>query len=172
MFIIKLYNIIYTNIGYVYMLTALAVLSPSGVVPVCVGERLDLVCTSTGLTNNDFIDWNITVPSMKVFGSHSMSDTRLISAAGQASISPIVLNMIIFIFNLTRTVNVDNSITLKSVMSVANVTGVLNGSRVFCSEIRHPAPNSVPSMTSSIHVINYDYGKYFLFHADSVITIQ
>ena len=147
-----------------FIIVVLAVLEPSGVVPVCVGKRLDLVCTSTGLTNNDFINWNITVP-WTVSRSHTMiSDTRLISAAGQATISPVVLNMINFIFNLTRTVSDDNnSIMLKSFVSVVNVTDALNGSKIFCSEIRPPAPNNVVSMTSSIHVINYDYGKYFLF---------
>ena len=126
----------------------------------CVGERLDLVCTSTGLTSNDFINWNITVPFMTVSGSHSMiSDTKLIAAAGQATISPILLNMINFSFNLTRRVFDNNMLTLFSAVSVVNVTGILNGSMVFCSEIRTSSPITfTSSLTSTIHVIRYQNG--------------
>ena len=126
--------------------------------PVCVGEHLDYECVSTGLSRNDFIDWNVTI--IQDSGSQ-LSDTRLVSAAGQSVIRPITLNMINFNINSTTSELGNGSITLTTFMSVSSVTSLLNGTEITCSEVR-PTPagdNLIVPVREAIIYVKSDSGN-------------
>ena len=147
-----MFIIIYVN-WLIYQLLALYCTESRVVdLPVCVGQRLDFECVSTGLTRNDFIDWNVTI--IQDSGSR-LSDTRLISAAGQSVIRPITLNMTNFIINSTTSELGNGSLTLTTFMSVSSVASLLNGTVLTCSEIR-PTPAGdnliVPVREATIYV--------------------
>ena len=100
---------------------------------VCVEDQLDFMCVSTGLTRNDFIDWNVTI--IQDSGGR-LSDTRLISAVSTSDIRPITLNMINFNINSTKTEAANGSISLTTFISVENVTALLNGAEIACFELK------------------------------------
>ena len=129
-------------------------LSPSGVAPVCPGDLLTVTCRGEGLSNADFIQWNITIN----VGGSSESEQRFLSAAGQNFIAPITLiNMITLSFTLEAILNPDISlITLTSNLSVQDVTPSLNETVISCSAIAQN--NSVVGPeTTYIHVITFDF---------------
>ena len=79
------------NFYTVFAIEATLTLTPSRVAPVCLGQQLDFACSASDLTLDDFVIWNVTL--FENFDGREISDTRLISAAGQATVSPIVINI-------------------------------------------------------------------------------
>ena len=137
-------------------------LSPSGVVPVCLGDLLTVTCRAEGLSNADFMRWNITLST-----NVSESEQRFLSAAGQSIIAPITLNRITFNLTLKAIPLPDvTSITVTSNLSVY-VTPQLNETMIECSEVSHMQSNSVVGQdTTNVHVItseSFDTGKCRLF---------
>ena len=139
-------------------------LSPSGVAPVCLGDLLTVTCRAEGLSNTDFIRWNI---ASDVDG-RSENEERFLSAAGQTFIAPITLNMITF--NLTLEADTDGrdmtSITVTSNLSV-NVAPLLNEAVIRCSAITQNSAVVGPQ-TTNIRVITSDTGKWRLFYIYAV----
>ena len=144
-------------------------LSPSGVVPVCVGDLLTVTCRAEGLSNTDVIQWNIT---SNVEGS-SESDQRLLSAGGQSFISPIKLNNNMMTFNFTLEASSAGMSSVRVTSNVlVNVTPLLNGTVIQCSAISAMQNYLVVGPdTTLVHVITskpIDTGKWRIIRSDSM----
>ena len=136
-------------IGALTIIIIVVSLNPYGVSPMCLGDRLTVTCRAEGLSNTNFIRWNITT---NVQG-RSESGLRFLSAAGQSIIAPISLNRITFNFTLESDADDPDvsSVTVTSNLSVT-ITPRLNETVIECSAI---AQNNsvVDPETTNIHVI-------------------
>ena len=114
-----------------------------------VDYHLIVTCRATNLNVlTDTITWTIT---RNIEGRQSDSRSRMISAHGQRTITPITLNMNTFIFTNKTDFNSDtNLVTLTSNVSVI-VTDYLNGTVIRCSTL--DANSSVVFDTTTIYVI-------------------
>ena len=122
--------------------------------PVCVGEQQNFTCSISGLTRNDFLHWNVTTYDESGRG---LSGTRLLSAAGQAVISPIVINMKRFNISGQTEILSNGSVTLTSVLLIDNITHDLNGTMISCTVLRASGGDTSFS-TTSIHIIGAGSG--------------
>ena len=115
------------------------VLSPSGVVSICVGKQLTFTCS----TGRAFIEWNVTVLQSGVRSSR----TRLVLTETRTA-TPLTNNMITF--NITRISSI-GSLPLISTLTVVNVTNDhLNGTEVNCADIG----NSLAQTSSSVAFVH------------------
>ena len=112
-------------------------LSPSGVVPVCPGGDLVLVCS----TNQNFMEWNVTL----ILGSgERINRARLITSG--IHVSPLSIR------KKSLNITIHGSLPLTSMLTAANVTTDLNGTQVSCIAIGGSIEDTITSSTT-VHLI-------------------
>ena len=114
--------------------------SNPGVVSVCPGEDLHLICS----TNSSLIEWNITVTVLQSESGQSHSRTKIVSNI-LARPTMLIVNGILF--NITRNSTLESR-PLTSVASVANVTAGLDGTIVKCTAIEQSNSEREPSLVT------------------------
>jgi hypothetical protein len=126
------------------------VLSPSGTARVCPETTLEITCS----TDRSFLNWSVTIPpSASELSGQAVTRNRLISSSNQG-IAPLVINNIVFIISIVSSVN-----PFTSVLSVINVTAVLNGTIVQCADIDISAAAESRISMTLVHIIQTDIGR-------------
>ena len=144
---------IWNNIKYYGMLHAgEVVISPLGMAPACLGEQLELICTTTGIV----LDWKITL--------NDLPYSRLVSTTSANS----TLNVSNIVFTFARTSS-QNSLPLISVLLVNPVSAALNGSVVNC--VNRETGRSSLTATTVIDE-NYLQGKFMYLCANHINICQ
>ena len=124
------------------------ILSPSEVASVCPGGRLIITCS----TNTSFIRWNVTILHSGI--THTRS--RLVSRIYQ-SITPLLVNM--NSFNVARNSSY-GSLPLTSILSIANVSADVNGTKVSCTELGSSTAET-NTLVTIVHVFTAtDLGRF------------
>ena len=118
--------------------------SSSGVVSVCPGKQLCLVCTAN---HSDFLKWTIFLPEGNITQS-----LRSIPYEGPGFIRPLNLTLNdtadTVAFHFTRTSEKD-ILPLIAELLIDRVSTNLNGTNILCS----PSNDSEPQITFPIHVL-------------------
>ena len=111
-------------------------LSPLGMVSVCPGGQVLLTCERT---SGPFLYWNVSVPHL------DMTREIIISSVGVVSATSLQFSGLhLTAFTITRT-----SISpLTSQMMITDVTTVINGSTIYCSEDGNE--NGAPMVTITV----------------------
>ena len=133
-------GIIVTKFKLIYI-EAEVMLSPSGVVSICMGQQLIFTCS----TDRAFIEWNVTILQSGVRSSR----TRLVLTETRTT-TPLTVNMMTF--NITRISSI-GSLPLISTLVVDNITDDgLNGTEVNCTDIGSSLAHTSSSVTF-VHII-------------------
>ena len=116
-------------------------LSPSGVVSICMGEQITFTCS----TDRAFIEWNVTVLQSGMRSSR----TRLVLPETH---TPTPLRINTLTFNIAR-ISPIGSLPLISTLVVANATSErLNGTEVNCTDIGNSLAHTSSSV-AFVHII-------------------
>ena len=105
-----------------YVNAGALVISPSGIVPVCSGDQLELVCNST----RSPLEWRLNVPNVaRVYRSGIASD--LSETGGEIQINSTTITF----SRITNT----NEVPLLSRLLIDSVNVSLNGTEVICEDV-------------------------------------
>ena len=113
------------NSCYMFCHSGTAILSPSGVAPVCSGDQLELTCTITG----DPLQWRFSV-----IRGNETSDTEIRRSVN--SIGPVTSNLTVnsIVFNFSR-ISAHNSVPVMSRLMISPVSNSLNGTVMNCVDV-------------------------------------
>ena len=123
-------------------------LSPPGFAPVCSGNQLELLCTTTG----GFLQWRFHV----IRGNETMATefARTFRSSGTA-MSELTVNSTVFSFSRT---SAENILPVMSRLLISPVTSGLNGTVINCVDVDTAELSSTTVIIrerESLHGINY-----------------
>ena len=115
-------------------------------VSVCPGGQVLLTCERM---SGSFLHWNVSIPRL------AMSRETIVSRTGDISTTDLKFNVLhLTEFNVTRT----SGSPLISQLLINNVTTVINGSTIYCSE------NGNENGAPAVAVIVLYNGKLYIIH--------
>ena len=129
----------------------MATISPSGIAPACLGDQLDLICTTTG----NFLEWTI-----DLIGTSRSPMLAIQSFGENDQMTQIHINSISFVF---RRISTEGSLPLSSSLTITPVINSLNGTQVNCEDKETRASSStVVSITNGTFQVCAVYSRITL----------
>ena len=121
-------------------------ISPYGIVSVCSGGHLELMCSTTGT----FLRW-YTRPNIE--NEVTRTYTRTLSSISVVNnVAPLMINSTTFSFSRT---SIQGSLPLVSRLVISPISKILNGTEVKCEDVIM----GINSSTTTIHVIKNNLGE-------------
>ena len=121
-YLLNLKSVIIVTVMFELENTGTVTLSPSGVAPVCSGDQLELICTTT----EDLLQWRFSL----IRGNETFATefSRTVRSNG-VSQSQLEVNSIVFSFSRTTS---HSSVPVTSILSIGSVPNSLNGTVINC----------------------------------------
>ena len=126
-------------------------LSPRGVMWVCPGAQLAVICS----TDRRFLNWSVTIPPSASDSGEAVARSRLLSNSTQA-IGLLMVEMKQFNISITSTMDL-----FSSILSYTNATADLNGTVINCCEPdRGNSPGESDSSMVIVYITTADLGRF------------
>ena len=149
-YMISLFESRYLTVYVCYDYQGAVIIAPSGMVPVCNGDQLELTCTLIDSGSFSLLLWNVTLISDDAI-TPPVSFIRTISSSSPSDQTfQIVVNSTSLIFSR---ISAHNSIPFVSRLLINPVSSNLNGAEVKCLEVLTSESSSTTVINTSDHPI-------------------